>query len=467
MTGPEVVVPGASGPEDAAPQVSRPAQAAPRPPVDALLLVSFGGPEGPDDVLPFLRTVTRGRRVPADRLAAVSEHYQRFGGRSPINDQNRALLAALRAELAPLPVYWGNRNWRPYLVDAVERMRADGVRRAACFVTSAFSSYSGCRQYRENLADALAGIGPRSPGAGQTHQDPPAGGGREDATAAPHRDGGPGGGPHVGTDVGPHVGTDVGRAGAGADLPDGPDLLKLRVYFDHPGFVEPMVDRVDAALAALPAPLRAEARLVFVAHSVPMTQARESGPDGGAYPAQLHAASQAIAELVAERRGGANPWQVAYCSRSGPPAMPWLEPDVNGTLEALAAGGERAVVLVPVGFVSDHMEVVHDLDVEALGTARRLGLVAVRAATVGTDPRFVRMVAELLAERADPGAPRPALSPAGPFPDVCPSDCCTGLPRADRRPAAAGTPADGGTPVAVEILDEDVPGVRMRRTDWK
>ncbi|MEX5707964.1 ferrochelatase [Parafrankia sp. FMc6] len=348
--------------------------------VDALLLVSFGGPEGPEDVLPFLRNVTRGRGVPEARLAEVVAHYDRFGGRSPINDQNRALLAALRERLAPMPVYWGNRNWQPYLADAVARMRADGVRRAACFVTSAFASYSGCRQYREDLAAALEQVGPGAP-----------------------------------------------------------DLVKLRLFFDHPGFVEPMVDHCVRALATLPVAVRDEARLVFTAHALPRSQAAASGPDGGAYERQLRAAAGVIAQRVAARVGTRHEWQVAYCSRSGPPGVPWLEPDVNDALAALADGGARAAVIVPVGFVSDHMEVVYDLDVEAVRTASERGLAVARAGTVGTDPRFVAMVADLVAERRSPEWERPALSGEGPSHDVCPLHCCD--PGA-RRPAAAGVPAD-------------------------
>lgn len=349
-------------------------------PIDALLLVSFGGPEGPDDVLPFLRNVTRGRDVPPDRLAEVARHYRRFGGRSPINDQNRALLAALRAALPDLPVYWGNRNWTPYLTEAIAAMRADGIRRAACFVTSALASYSGCRQYRENLAAAVADVGPGAP-----------------------------------------------------------ELIKLRLFFDHPGFVGPMVDRCVRALDELPKPVRAEAHLIFVAHSLPTSQAAASGPHGGAYVRQLRAAGGAVAERVAARTGVSRRWDVAYCSRSGPPGTPWLEPDVNDRLRELADAGAPGAVIVPIGFVSDHMEVVYDLDVEAMTTARERGLTVTRAATVGTDKRFVTMVAELVEERRRPTGTRPALSTQGPSHDVCPLHCCE--PRV-RRPAAAGVPAD-------------------------
>ncbi|HMA46200.1 MAG TPA: ferrochelatase, partial [Frankiaceae bacterium] len=316
-------------------------------------------------------------------LEEVAGHYLRAGGRSPINDQNRALLAALRAELAPMPVYWGNRNWHPYLADALRRMRADGVRTAICFVTSAYASYSGCRQYRENLADALAEVG------------------------------------------------------SGA-----PRLDKLRHYFDHPGFVLPMVDRVRDALAAVPADQRAGAHLVFTAHSIPLAQAEASGPTGGAYPRQLRATARAIVDRLDP--DGARPWELVWQSRSGSASVPWLEPDVVDHLQTLHAKGVDDVVLVPIGFVSDHMEVVHDLDVEAARRAGELGVRMVRAGTVGTDPRFVRMVRELVEERRS-GAPRLALSPQGPSHDVCPPHCCA--PRV-YRPAAAGTPQDLGTPGA-------------------
>jgi ferrochelatase len=337
--------------------------------------------------MPFLRNVVRGRDVPEVRLAEVAEHYHRFGGRSPINEQNRALLAALRRELDPLPVYWGNRNWKPFLAEALAAMAADGVRRAACFVTSGFASYSGCRQYREDLADAMTAVGP-----------------------------------------------------------DVPELLKLRAFFDHPGFVEPMAEHVCDALATLEPRRAAEAHLVFVAHSVPLAQARTAGIKGGAYEQQLHASARAIVDRVNSldkaMRGNdepARPFSIAYSSRSGPRAVPWLTPDVGDELETLADAGVEAVVLVPVGFVSDHMEVVFDLDVEAAGRGRAAGLTVVRAATVGSDRRFVAMVGEMLAERVDPTRRMRALSALGPAHDVCPLWCCE--PQVSR-PAAAGTPED-------------------------
>ena len=299
-------------------------------PYDALLLVSFGGPEKADDVVPFLENVTRGRGIPRERLEEVGEHYFQLGGRSPINDLNRAFLAALREDLAgagiDLPVYWGNRNWDPYLRDTVAQMAADGITRAACFVTSAYSSYSSCRQYRENLADAVEGV------------------------------------------------------------PGAPRLDKLRHYFNHPGFVEPVVDATLAALADLPDAVRDGAHLAFVTHSVPLSMNDGSGPEGGAYVAQHLSVAAEVVERVRQETGRRHPHELVFCSRSGAPHIPWLEPDVNDHLEHLDAIGAAAVVMVPVGFVSDHMEVIYDLDTEALATAEKLGLPATRAATAGRGP---------------------------------------------------------------------------------
>jgi ferrochelatase len=345
---------------------------------DAFLLVSFGGPEGPDDVQPFLANVTRGRGVPPERLAEVAEHYRRFGGVSPINAQNRELLDALPAALKgagiELPLYWGNRNWRPFLTDALARMREDGVERAVAFVTSPFGSYSSCRQYQDDIAAARAAVG------------------------------------------------------AGA-----PAVDKLRHYHDHPGYVLPHADAVRAALARVPA----AARIVFTAHSVPTAMdatsgpaatagdsgpaatAGDSGPAGHRYTAQL----RETAALVAAEAAPHLPWDLVWQSRSGPPHVPWLEPDVNDHLAALAADGVPAVVVSPIGFVSDHLEVVWDLDTEAAATAGRLGIGFARAATPGVDPRFVAMVAELVAERVRPRHPRAALG-AVPTWDSCPANCC-------------------------------------------
>jgi protoporphyrin/coproporphyrin ferrochelatase len=344
------------------------------PAYDAFLLVSFGGPEGPEDVMPFLQNVTRGRGVPPERLAHVAEHYYAFGGVSPINQQGRDLLAAVRADFAAsglsLPLYWGNRNWSPYLADTVRAMAADGVRRALAFVTSAYSSYSGCRQYLDDIGRARAAVGPGAP-----------------------------------------------------------EIDKIRRFFNHPGFVGPLADHARAALASLPRDMRDDAHLVFTAHSIPVAMADSSGPRGGrAYVAELTEA----ARLIAERVGGAHPWTLAYQSRSGPPSQPWLEPDVRDHLAELAKSGTAAVVVIPAGFVSDHMEVRYDLDIEAARTADGLGLAFARAATPSTHPRFASMITELVRERlARPDDPAPdgesaALGTMGRPSHTCPADCCGG-----------------------------------------
>jgi ferrochelatase len=327
---------------------------------DALLVVSFGGPEGHDDVVPFLEKVTAGRDVPRPRLLAVAERYHRFGGVSPINGQNRALVSALERELArrgwQLPVYWGNRNWHPFLADTVRQMAGDGIGRALAFVTSAFSSYPGCRQYLEDIQRARAEVGP--------------------------------GAPEVG---------------------------KLRVFYDHPGFVKPMARGVEATLAGVPEDRRRQARLAFTAHSIPVDMARYSD-----YEAQLHESCGLVAGLLGEPYE----WDLVYQSRSGPPGQPWLEPDIGDHLEKLAAAGVEDVVIVPIGFVSDHMEVCFDLDVEAAAKARQLGVRARRAPTVGTDPEFVSMIVDLVAERGEPPPARRRLGAHQPRPDVCPPGCC-------------------------------------------
>jgi protoporphyrin/coproporphyrin ferrochelatase len=347
------------------------------PGYDAFLLVSFGGPEAPGDVMPFLANVTRGRRVPPERLAQVAEHYYAVGGVSPINQQCRDLLGAIEKDFAAagigLPVYWGNRNWHPLLGDTVQTMAADGVTRALAFVTSAYGSYSSCGQYLEDIDRARA------------------------------------------------------QAGPGAPVID-----KIRHYFNHPGFIEPLAANTRAALARLPEAVRDGAHLVFTAHSIPEAMASASGPAtprprsprDGRYVTQLTEASR----LVAERAGGHHPWRLVYQSRSGPPAQPWLGPDVNDHLAELAAAGAPAAVIVPAGFVSDHLEVRHDLDLEARETAARLGLPVERAATPGTDPRFVAMVTELVRERLD-GAPPRALGGLGPAEHTCPLGCCPWPPR--------------------------------------
>lgn len=328
---------------------------------DALLVVSFGGPDGPDDVVPFLENVLRGRNVPRARLLEVAEHYHHFGGRSPINEQNRQLIAAAEREFADhglqLPVYWGNRNWHPLLPDTLRQMAADGVRRALAFVTSAFSSYSGCRQYREDIARAQA---------------------------------------------------EAGRSA--------PQVDKLRVFYNHPGFIEPMIERTRSALEQIAPVRRDEARLVFTAHSIPAAMAA-----GCRYEEQLRESCRLVAEGL-----GRSEWELVYQSRSGPPQQPWLEPDIGDFLERVQGSGAAVqdVVVVPIGFISDHMEVIYDLDFEARQKCAALGLRMVRAGTVGTHPRFVRMIRELVEERTSPSAERQALGTLGPNHDVCPEDCC-------------------------------------------
>jgi ferrochelatase len=379
-------------------------------PYDAVLLLSFGGPEQPADVLPFLENVTRGRGIPRERLESVAEHYLQVGGRSPINDQNRALLAALRAELdargLPVPLLWGNRNWAPYLLDTLRQAWADGVRRLCVVVTSAYSSYSGCRQYREDLADALVALG------------------RE-------------------------VGTD-----------DLPEVDKVRHYYNHPGFVAANVDAVLDALAALPA----GARIVFVTHSVPTAMNDAAGPEGGRYEAQHRDLAATIAAAVGERLGTTPGWDLVYCSRSGPPSQPWLEPDVNDHLRTLHAQGVPGVVVAPVGFVSDHMEVAHDLDTQAHETAEELGLPFVRAATVGTDPRFVAGLVDLVLERAaqarGEAPPQPVSGTAGPSWAVCPARCCRNL-RVER-PAACGEDWPGVAAVLAAVRVSETPRSTLR-----
>jgi ferrochelatase len=297
-------------------------------------------------------------------MLAVAEHYYQFNGISPINAQNRALIAALEQELAAhgpsLPIYWGNRNWHPLLADALQRMRDDGVRRALAFFTSVFSSYSGCRQYRENVAEAQAEVG------------------------------------------------------AGA-----PQIDKLRVFYNHPGFIEPMVDRVREALARIPAERQAAAQLCFTAHSIPNSMAETS-----AYVAQLEESCRLVTEGL-----GRDQWRLVYQSRSGPPTQPWLEPDVLDYLRQLKQQHTRDVVVVPIGFISDHMEVLFDLDTEAQQVAAELDLNLVRAGTVGTHPRFITMIRELIVERMSDNPVRLALGSMGPGHDVCPLDCCVYTPR--------------------------------------
>ncbi|MGH9449077.1 MAG: ferrochelatase [Terriglobia bacterium] len=327
---------------------------------DALLVVSFGGPEKREDVIPFLENTLRGRSIPGERMLEVAAHYYGLNGRSPINDENRELVHALSDELAAngpaLPVYWGNRNWHPLLPDTLRAMKADGIRRACAFVTSAYSSYSGCRQYRENIEQA-----------------------RRDA-------------------------------GDGAPVVD-----KLRVFYNHPRFIRAWLDCAQEALEQLPAERRDAAQIVFTAHSIPLAMASQC-----AYVQQLEETCRLISEGLGHRSG-----TLVYQSRSGSPTQPWLEPGVPDQLREIALDGEsRDVVILPVGFISDHMEVVYDLDFETRALCQRLGLNYVRARTPGGHPEFVCMIRDLILERLEPGLPRPALGSMGPHHDECPTDCC-------------------------------------------
>lgn len=365
---------------------------------DAVLLASFGGPEGQDDVIPFLRNVTRGRGIPDERLEEVATHYRHFGGVSPINQQNRELKAALEAEIARrglnLPVYWGNRNWDPYLEDAVREAAADGHRTLLGLATSAYSSYSSDRQYREDFARVLIETG----------------------------------------------------------LGEGEDPVtidKVRLFFDHPGFVEPFFeglrDAVRGYLADRVSP--GEIRVLFSTHSIPTADADRSGPrdrewpEGGAYAAQHLAVAEHIMGRLADEipEAGTIGWDLVYQSRSGPPSQSWLEPDINDRIAELPAEGTRAIAIVPLGFVSDHMEVMWDLDNEAMDSTAEAGIKAVRTRTPGTHPAFVAGLVDLIEERLNgtPAAERPHLTDLGPWYDVSrPGDCENA--RLGFRPAAAG-----------------------------
>ena len=325
---------------------------------DALLVVSFGGPEGMDDVLPFLENVLRGRNVPRERMLQVAHHYEMFGGVSPINQQNRDLIGALKHELEAygpnLPIYWGNRNWHPLLPETLKQMAHDGVQNALAFVTSAYSSFSSCRQYRQNIFDAQ---------------------------------------------------TEVGL--------DAPRIDKLRAFYNHPLFIEANVDHIRRALSQLDESARSEAHLVFTAHSIPEAMAANCE-----YVAQLAEAGKLIADAV-----GIDRWRVVYQSRSGSPSQPWLGPDIADCLRELQTQGISNVVVAPIGFVSDHMEIVYDLDYEAQNVAKELGLTMVRAATAGTHPAFIKMIRELIIERVH-NEPARFLGSRGPGHNVCPVDCC-------------------------------------------
>lgn len=326
---------------------------------DAILIVSFGGPEGPEDVMPFLRNVVRGKNIPDERLQSVAHHYQLFGGISPINEQNRELIAALRAELdlhnIDLPIYWGNRNWHPLLADTLRQMMQAGRKRAVAFVTSAYSSYSGCRQYREDIERARTEVGDTAP------------------------------------------------------LVD-----KLRVFYDHPGFLAANEQRLREALDKLAPADIALAHIAFTAHSIPVTMA-----DGCRYTSQLAAVAKELAVRV-----GQNNWKLVFQSRSGPPSQLWLEPDINDHIRALHESGVRNIIVAPIGFVSDHMEIVYDLDTEVSRLCAGLGINMVRAKTAGTHHAYVSMIRELIVEAIEAGR-APEVSAADNQSELCGPSCCT------------------------------------------
>jgi ferrochelatase len=350
---------------------------------DAILLASFGGPEGQDDVIPFLRNVTRGRGIPEERLEEVAHHYRAFGGISPINEQNRQLKVALERELSrrgiDLPVLWGNRNWEPYISDAITEAKDQGLTKLIAIGTSAYSSYSSCRQYREDYARAL---------------------------------------------------DETGLAGE-------IQIDKVRQFFDHPGFVQPFIDGVREALAEVEnrGVSGAETRVLFSTHSIPTADAEKSGPQGNAYQQQ----HLAVAEVIMAAAESDVEWDLVYQSRSGPPTQPWLEPDINDRMREVAESGTKAVIIVPLGFVSDHMEVKWDLDTEAMETAEELGIFATRVPTPGIHPDYVTGLVDLVLERVNgtPTADRPALTNLGPWYDVCRPGCCENV-RLGFKPALAG-----------------------------
>jgi len=326
---------------------------------DALLIVSFGGPEGMDDVIPFLENVLRGRNIPHERMVQVARHYELFGGVSPINEQNRKLIVALKQEFERngpnLPIYWGNRNWRPLLADTLCQMRDDGIKNALAFVTSAYSSYSSCRQYLENIAKAQQEAGPATPG-----------------------------------------------------------IAKIRPFYNHPLFIEANVENVRAALKAIPQVRRSVVQIVLTAHSIPQSMAQNCE-----YEAQLQETSRLIAASL-----GHDHCRLVYQSRSGLPTQPWLSPDICDYLKELKECGATDVVVAPIGFVSDHMEIVYDLDTQARQLCKEIKLNMVRAATVGSHPLFIRMIRELVLERMNPNVKRRFVGMRGPGNDVCPADCC-------------------------------------------
>ncbi len=342
---------------------------------DAVLVVAFGGPEGPDEVMPFLENVLRGISIPAAAMERIAQRYHRFGGVSPINAETRAFVAALEAELRAhdiaLPVYWGNRNWHPLLPDTLKKMQADGVQRAIAHVTSTFASYSGCRKYREDLYEATAG------------------------------------------------------------LDDAPVIDKLRLGFNHPGFIATIMGRAQAALEKVPAERRADTPLLFTAHSLPVSMAEHAS-----YQAQLREACLLVIDGLDH-----DEWALAYQSNNAAYDEPWLETDICEVLRELGKAGVADVVVVPIGFVCDHMEIVLDLDIEARAVAEEAGVNMIRAATVGAHPTYVTMVRELIEERMSPDAERLSVGVLGPSHDLCPADCCLSGRPGKPKPTLCGVPA--------------------------
>ncbi len=335
---------------------------------DSIILVSFGGPEGPDDVVPFLENVLRGKNVPQQRMLEVVEHYQQFGGVSPINSQNRELIAALRSELdranIDLPIYWGNRNWHPLLPDTLREMVRDGRRNAIAFFTSMFSSYSGCRQYRENIAAAQEVVGP-----------------------------------------------------------DAPSIERLRLGFNHPSFIDAQVVVASEAIDSLASKGYSHIKLLFTAHSIPTAMA-----DRCQYQQQLLETARLVSERVSR-----TDWELVFQSRSGPPHQPWLEPDICARMEQIASVGQTthatkcAIAIIPLGFISDHIEVLYDLDTQAAQLCQQLNIPFARAKTVGIQPAFVSMIRQLIQERMSADPTRMVVGKLPACHDVCPTDCC--LPR--------------------------------------
>ena len=327
---------------------------------DAILFVSFGGPEGMDDVIPFLENVLRGRNVPRERMLQVAKHYELFGGVSPINEQNRQMIGALKEELETngpnLPIYFGNRNWSPMLVDTIRQMRDDRITNALAFVTSAYSSYSSCRQYLENIAEARQIVGEGAP-----------------------------------------------------------RVEKIRAFYNHPLFIEANVENVRAALHKIPAARRVGTHLIFTAHSIPISMAQNCD-----YEAQLGEAGRLVAEALDVEQ-----WRLVYQSRSGSPTQPWLGPDIRDHLRELHRAGITDVIISPIGFVSDHMEIIYDLDTQAKALCEEIGLNMIRAATAGTHPSFTKMIRELIMERIDPQTPRRWVGVQGVRADFCATGCCS------------------------------------------